>query len=61
MDLGGAVVKEEGVHWRRLKVPSVVTFHRLSHGRLPLAELLLDQEESFLLPVDVVKWLSLPV
>lgn len=35
-DLGGAVVNERRVHWRKLKVPSIVTFHWLTYGSLPL-------------------------
>ena len=44
--LGGAC--KLSIHWRELKVPSVVTFHWLSYGSLPLAELLLGREEPVL-------------
>ena len=40
-----------------LKVPSIVTFHWLSYGSLPLAELLRGKEESFLLPAKVLVFL----
>lgn len=38
---------KQGVHWRKLKVQSLLSFHWPSHGRLPLAELLLVKEEPF--------------
>lgn len=44
MDMGGAVISEE--YWKKLKVRSIVNFHWLSHCSLPLAELLLGEEES---------------
>lgn len=36
------------VYWRKLKILSIVTFHWLSYGSLPLVVLLLSKEESFL-------------
>lgn len=45
-------------HWRKLKVQSIVTFHWLSYDLLPLAELFLGKEESFLPLAEVV---SLPI
>lgn len=36
------------IHWRKLKVWNVVASHWLSYGKLPVAELLLGREESFL-------------
>ena len=52
MDLGGVVVKE--VYWRKLKVQSIVTFHWLSCGSLPLAELLLGEEDCFSSAAEVI-------
>lgn len=46
--LGRGCCKQR-VHWRKLRVQSVVTFHWPSYGGPPLAELLLGQEESLLL------------
>lgn len=39
------------------KVPTIVTFHRLSYGNLPLAEPLLGKEEPFPLPAKVLLFL----
>lgn len=41
MDLGGGIVNNESI----LKVKGIVTFHWLSYGSLPLAELLLGKGE----------------
>ena len=48
------------VHWRKLKVQSIVTFHWLRDGGLPLAELLLGKEDFFHPPVQVVEWSHFP-
>lgn len=53
MDFGGAVVNI--VHCRKLTVLSIEASHWPSHGSLPLTELLLGMEESFLLPIEVIK------
>lgn len=42
------------IYWRKLKVWNMVTLHWLSYSSLPLLELLLDKEESFLPPAEVV-------
>lgn len=47
---------KQRVHWRKLKVQSVVTFHWWSYGRLSLAELFLGKEESFLAPAATLKY-----
>lgn len=52
MDLEKSCYKGR-IHWRKLNVPSIVTFHWLRYGSCPLAELLLDKEELFLLPAEV--------
>lgn len=57
MDLGRAAVNQESIGGK-LQGGSRVTFHWLSYGHLPLAELSLGKEESFLPPAEVV---SLPV
>lgn len=49
----GRGCSKQRVYWRKLKVLSVVTGHWLSGGRLPLAELLLGEAESFLPPAEV--------
>lgn len=52
---------KERVHWRKLKVQIVMTFHWLRHGSLPLAELLPGKKKFFLpiVEVEVVMWLKM--
>lgn len=54
MDLGGDRCKGK-IHCRKPKVRTTKTFHWLSCGSLPLAELFPGKDESLPLAVEVVK------